>query len=156
MGPCFYWTTPYLSRAWLLGIGNTVRGLGTFLTGAANSFGTFLGARGVAAAGGSAQHPVGYNLLAGYFPKARGTILALNSSISNVGGLIAPRAAGGLLLIMGWRQIFFIVAFISVAMGIVYFFTAGRLVPPKSGGSLAVRNCCKAKLAISRFSATGI
>ena len=113
--------TPFLSRAWVLGIGNIVMGVGTFLTGASNSFGTFLGARAVAAVGGSAQHPVGYSLLAGYFPKARGTILALNSSISNVGGLMAPLAAGGLLLIMGWQQIFFIVAFISVAMGMVYF-----------------------------------
>ena len=119
--------TPFLSRAWLLGIGNIVMGVGTVLTGASNSFGTFLGARAVAAVGGSAQHPVGYSLLAAYFPKARGTILALNSSISNVGGLIAPLAAGGLLLIMGWQQIFFIVAFISVAMGMVYFFYSRRV-----------------------------
>ncbi len=96
-------------------------GVGTLLTGASNSFGTFLGARAVAAVGGSAQHPVGYSLLAGYFPQARGTILDLNSSISNVGGLVAPLTAGGLLLIMGWQQIFFIVAFISVAMGMLYF-----------------------------------
>ena len=113
--------TPFLSRARLLGAGSIVMGVGTLLTGASNSFGTFLGARAVAAVGGSAQHPVGYSLLAGYFPQARGTILALNSSISNVGGLVAPLTAGGLLLNMGWQQIFFIVAFISVAMGMLYF-----------------------------------
>ena len=121
--------TPFLSRTWLLGIGNVVLGIGTLLTGFAFSFGSFLGARAVADAGGSAQHPVGYSLLAGYFPKTRGMILALNSSISNVGGLVAPLTAGVLLLIMGWRQIFFIVAFISVAVGMVYFLYGKKVDP---------------------------
>ena len=130
--------TPFLSRALLLGAGSIVMGVGTLLTGASNSFGTFLGARAVAAVGGSAQHPVGYSLLAGYFPQARGTILALNSSISNVGGLVAPLTAGGLLLIMGWQQIFFIVAFISVAMGMLYFLYSrkvGSLEDREASGS---------------------
>ena len=125
--------TPFLSRARLLGAGSIVMGVGTLLTGASNSFGTFLGARAVAAVGGSAQHPVGYSLLAGYFPQARGTILALNSSISNVGGLVAPLTAGGLLLIMG-----FIVAFISVAMGMLYFLYSrkvGSLEDREASGS---------------------
>ena len=124
--------TPFVSRTWLLSIGNIVLGIGTLLTGFAFSFGSFLGARAVAAAGGSAQHPVGYSLLAGYFPRTRGAILALNSSISNVGGLVAPLAAGGLLLILGWRQIFFVVAFISVAVGMVYFLY-GKKVDPAGG-----------------------
>ena len=66
--------TPFLPRAWILGIANVIMGLGTLVTGFTTSFGTFLGARAVAAVGGSAQHPVGYSLLAGYFPKARGAI----------------------------------------------------------------------------------
>ena len=58
--------TPFIPRAWILGIGNIVLGLGTFATGTVQTFGGFLGARGVAAAGSSAQHPVGGSLLASY------------------------------------------------------------------------------------------
>ncbi|MFQ6029422.1 MAG: MFS transporter [Dehalococcoidia bacterium] len=121
--------TPFLPRAWILGITNVIMGLGTLATGFATSFNTFLGARAVAAVGGSAQHPVGYSLLAGYFPRARGAIIALNSSASNVGGLVAPLVAGALLLIMGWRQVFMIVALVSVAMGLVYFLFRKQVAP---------------------------
>ena len=48
----------------------------------------------------STQHPVGYSLLAGYFPSARGKIIGLNSSISNVGSLLAPLTVGAMLVIM--------------------------------------------------------
>lgn len=125
--------TPFLPRAWILGIANVIMGLGTLATGFATSFGTFLGARSVAAVGGSAQHPVGYSLLAGYYPKSRGAILALNSSISNIGGLLAPLAAGGLLLVLGWRQVFMIVALVSVAMGLLYFLFRKQVVPADNG-----------------------
>ena len=93
--------TPFIPRAWLLGIGNIVLGVGTLLTDFTQNFSGFLGARAVASAVASAQHPVGYSLLAGYFPKARGTIIALNSSISNIGSVLAPLAAAALLLIIG-------------------------------------------------------
>ena len=109
--------TPFVPRAWLLGIGNIVLGLGTFATGWVGSFGEFVVTRTVSAAGGSAQHPVGSSLLVGYFPRTRGTILALNTSISNVGSLLSPLAAGAMLLIMDWRNIFMIVATLSLAMG---------------------------------------
>ncbi|RUA03519.1 MAG: hypothetical protein DSY88_05370 [Candidatus Poseidoniales archaeon] len=56
-------------------------------------------------------------LLAGYFPATRGKIIALNSSVSNVGSLLAPITAGAMLLIMDWRQVFMIVTFMSLAMG---------------------------------------
>lgn len=121
--------TPFFRRTWLLGIGNIVLGLGTLATGFVNSFGAFLGTRGVASVGASAQHPVGYSLLAGYFPTARGRIIALNSSVSNVGGLLAPITAAGMLLIMGWRQVFIIVAFMSIAMGLAYFLFRNRGAP---------------------------
>ena len=87
----FYgFATPFLPRTWILGIGNLVLGFGTLATGFVNSFGGIISTRGVASVGASAQHPVGYSLLAGYFPSARGKIIGLNSSISNVGSLLAP------------------------------------------------------------------
>src|SRR5262249_49290977 len=66
-------------------------------------------------------------LLSGYFPRRRGMILALNNSLANVGSLLAPLAAGLLLVFMGWRQIFMVVALLSIVMGIVYFLFSDRV-----------------------------
>ena len=99
------------------------------LTGFTQNFGGSLRARAVASAGNSAQHPVGYSLLAGYSPKSRGAIIALNSSISNIGSLLAPLAAAALLSIVGWRQIFFLVVFLSIATGTAYFLFWKRVAP---------------------------
>ena len=132
----FYgFATPFLPRTWLLGIGNLVLGLGTFATGFVNSFGGIVATRGVASVGASAQHPVGYSMLAGYFPNARGKIIGLNSSISNVGSLLAPLTAGAMLVIMGWRQVFMIVASLSIAMGLIYFLFRKRVDPATSQAS---------------------
>jgi MFS family permease len=119
--------TPFLPRAWLLGIGNIVLGLGTLATGWVGSFSGFLGTRAVASAGASAQHPVGSSLLVGYFPRKPGTVLALNTSISNIGSLLAPLVAAAMLLIMDWRHIFMIVASLSIAMGAAYFLFRKRV-----------------------------
>jgi FSR family fosmidomycin resistance protein-like MFS transporter len=113
--------TPFSRRSHLLGIGNVILGVGTLFTGMVNSFGLFVLARSVTSIGSSAQHPVGASLLSGYFPRNRGAILALNSSIANVGSLMAPAVAGVLLLWLGWRQVFFVVAVLSLLMGSVYF-----------------------------------
>ena len=129
--------TPFIPRAWLLGLGNIVLGLGTLATGWVGSFNGFVVTRAVSAAGASAQHPVGSSLLVGYFPRTRGTVLALNTSISNIGSLLSPLVAGAMLLIMDWRNIFMIVATLSVAMGVTYFLFRNRLGnstdEPKSG-----------------------
>jgi MFS transporter, FSR family, fosmidomycin resistance protein len=118
---------PFMKRSSLLGIGNFGIAIGTVMSGLVGNFTGFLVARCIASAGSSAQHPVGSSLLAGYFPKNRGMILALNSSIASVGGLLAPAIAGLLLIVLGWREIFFAVAILSVAMGIVYFLLADRM-----------------------------
>lgn len=113
--------TPFVKRTWILGIGNLVLGVGTAASGFVGSFGGLVGTRGIAAIGASAQHPVGYSLLSGYFPNSRGTVIALNSSVSNIGSLLAPLLAAAMLLVMDWRDVFKIVALFSVAMGLVYF-----------------------------------
>ena len=113
--------TPFFSRCKLLGFGNLGIALGTLLSGLAGSYPMLIVARGVASIGSSAQHPVGYSILASYFPANRGAVMALNTSISNVGTLVATPLATVLLLVLGWRQIFFVVAIASVVMGLVYF-----------------------------------
>ena len=124
--------TPFVSRCKLLGLGNLGIALGTLLSGLAPSYPTMIVARGVASIGSSAQHPVGYSILASYFPKNRGAVMALNTSVSNVGTLVATPLATALLLIMGWRQIFFVVTIASVVMGVVYFFFRDYGMPNRS------------------------
>jgi len=119
-----------------LGIGNLVLGVGTAASGFVGSFGGLVGTRSIAAMGASAQHPVGYSLLSGYFPNTRGTIIALNSSVSNIGSLLAPLLAAAMLLVMDWRDVFKIVALFSVAMGLVYFVYR----PPAAAATSAPRS----------------
>jgi MFS family permease len=112
--------TPFFSRCKLLGFGNLGIALGTLLSGLAGSYPMMIVARGVASIGSSAQHPVGYSILASYFPHNRGAVMALNTSVSNVGTLVATPLATALLLVLGWRQIFFVVTIASVVMGVIY------------------------------------
>src|SRR5437867_3586342 len=125
--------TPFVSRCKLLGFGNLGIALGTLMSGLAGTFPMLTVARGVASIGSSAQHPVGYSILSSYFPKNRGAVMALNTSVSNVGTLIATPLATAMLLVMGWRQIFFVVTFASVIMGLVYFFFRDYGAPSRAG-----------------------
>jgi len=125
--------TPFFSRCKLLGLGNLGIALGTFMSGLASSYPAMVVARGVASIGSSAQHPVGYSILASYFPNNRGAVMALNASVSNVGTLVATPLATALLLIMGWRRIFFVVTIASVVMGLVYFFFRDYGMPTRAG-----------------------
>jgi MFS family permease len=129
--------TPFFSRCKLLGFGNLGIALGTLMSGLAPSYSAMVVARGVASVGSSAQHPVGYSILASYFPKSRGAVMALNTSVSNVGTLVATPLATVLLLVMGWRPIFFFVTIASVVMGLVYFLFRDYGVPNRSGSGRA-------------------
>src|SRR5262245_18922915 len=111
--------TPFFSRCKLLGFGNLGIALGTLMSGLAGSFPMLIVARDVASVGSSAQHPVGYSILASYFPKNRDAVMALNTNVSNVGTLIATRLTTAMLLVINWRQIFFMVSLVSVIMNLV-------------------------------------
>jgi len=125
--------TPFVSRCKLLGFGNLGIAMGTLMSGLAGTYPMLIVARGVASIGSSAQHPVGYGILASYFPKNRGAVMALNTSASNVGTLVATPLATAMLMIMGWRQIFFVVTVASLVMGLVYFFFRDYGAPGRSG-----------------------
>jgi MFS transporter, FSR family, fosmidomycin resistance protein len=129
--------TPFVSRCKVFGGGNVGIALGTLMSGLAGSFPLLVVARGVAAIGSSAQHPVGYSILASYFPNNRGAMIALNTSASNVGTLIATPLATALLLCMSWRAIFLVVTLVSLIMGLVYFFFRDYGTPSRVGSGRA-------------------
>jgi predicted MFS family arabinose efflux permease len=125
--------TPFVSRCKILAWGNFGIAIGTFMSAMAGSYPMMVLARSVAGTGSSAQHPVGYSILASYFPKSRGSVIAINTSASNVGTLLATPIATAMLLIMGWREIFYIVAFLSVIMGVIYILFKDYGAPDRSG-----------------------
>ena len=125
--------TPFVPRFQLLGISSLIYALGTFLSGAAWSFLSFLTIRCFASAGSSAMHPVGSSLLASYFRERRGAVLALNNTISQLGNIMAPVIGGFLLIAIGWRSTFFTVAALSVLMALAYFFLRDRVRDPARG-----------------------
>jgi MFS transporter, FSR family, fosmidomycin resistance protein len=125
--------TPFISRCKVLGLGNVGIALGTLMSGLAGSYPMLIVARGVAAIGSSAQHPVGYSILASYFPKNRGTVIAMNTSASNVGTLVATPLATALLLFLSWRSIFMVVTLASLIMGLVFFFFRDYGAPSRVG-----------------------
>jgi DHA1 family inner membrane transport protein len=133
----FGFVTPFFSRCKILGASNFVMALGTVLSGLAMGYPTMVVARCVAALGSSAQHPVGYSILASYFPTRRGSAIALNTTAGSIGTLVATPLATGMLLLMGWREIFYIVAFASLVMGVVYFLFRDYGAPDRSGSGKA-------------------
>ena len=129
--------TPFVSRCKVLGFGNFGIALGTLLSGLAGSYPMLVVARSIASIGSSAQHPVGYSILASYFPRNRAAVMALNTSASNIGTLVATPLATAMLLVMGWRSIFFIITFASLVMGLVYFFFRDYGAPNRTGSGKA-------------------
>lgn len=111
----------FVGRGVLLGVGNIILALASFGLGFAQSYPYLVTWITVRSAGASAQHPVGATILVSYYPKQRARVLGFHQSAGNVGGWIAPIVASFLLLVMGWRQIFWIVAIPSLLMGLAYF-----------------------------------
>ena len=144
----FYgFATPFMRRTWLLGIGNLVLGLGTLATGFVGSFGALLGTRGLAAAGGQRPTSSGIQHAGGIFPGNSGQNNCLEQQCLQRGQLVGADNCGGMLLIMDWRQVFMIVAVMSLAMGLVYFvFRSPRVSAEETPGS------SKAKLIQGRAS----
>lgn len=112
----------FFPRSILLGIGNVVLGFFVVLTGFAQSVFQVGVLRGFAGVGSSVQHPVGSAVLVSYFEKARGRVLTLHHSAGNLGALLAPAVAGGLLYFTDWRTVFIVVAVPNILMGLCYFF----------------------------------
>ncbi len=125
--------TPFVSRCKILGFANFGIALGTFMSGIAGTFPFLVVARCVSSVGSSAQHPVGFSILSSYFPKSRGSAIAINNSASNVGTLVATPLATAMLIVLGWRQIFFVVAFASIIMGGIYLLFRDYGAPNRAG-----------------------
>jgi len=121
--------TQFFKRAVVLGVGNIVFGLATSLTGSAQSFGQVVVFKAASGAGSSPQHVVGATMLSTWFESARGRALALHSTAGNIGTLIAPLLAAGLLSFLDWRMVFLLIGIPSICIGISYFLLRETVQP---------------------------
>ena len=92
-------------RAQVLAVSMALIGVGYFLVSISPTYTLILAALVLASAGSSLWHPPALGLLAQRFPRRRGLFISLHRSTGNIGDVIGPLAAGGLLLVVGWRWI---------------------------------------------------
>jgi len=92
-------------RAQVLAISMALIGVGYFLVSISPTYTLILAALVLASAGSSLWHPPALGLLAQRFPRRRGLFISLHRSTGNIGDVIGPLVAGGLLLVLGWRWI---------------------------------------------------
>ncbi|MBV9600109.1 MAG: MFS transporter [Chloroflexi bacterium] len=126
--------TPFVRRSYVLAFGNVVMSVGTLLTSLVGSFPGLVITRTVYSVGASAQHPIGSSLLSGYFPRSRGSVLALNSSIAAVGSLLPAPLAALLLALYGWRAAFVLGALAAMVMAVGYLVRPDRRHAEAAGG----------------------
>jgi len=115
----YAFTTRYVPRRYLLGIGGLVFGLGFAAQGLAQSFGAFAVTSIVSRIGGSPQHPVGNGLLAEQFPpERRGFAISAHISGGNVGTVFVALFGPVLLATLGWRGVSVIVGLPAALVGL--------------------------------------
>jgi MFS transporter, FSR family, fosmidomycin resistance protein len=143
---------PYIRRAVILGAGNVLLGLSVFATGFASAYPHLLTTRILGGVGSSPQHPVGSTMLASYYQKARGRALAFHSTAGNLGSLVGPLLAAMAIGYLGWRGVFWMLGFLGILMGAIFFTFRDTLRPaapdkPRSKltplGWSAYRKCLK-------------
>lgn len=89
----------------LLGLGTALVGAGYLFAGASAGFATLVVALLIGGIGASVQHPIAANLVAQAFsgPRSRSALARYNFS-GDLGKMVFPAAAAGLLTVLAWRQ----------------------------------------------------
>lgn len=113
--------TRFARRFHILGIGNVLAFVGTIFMAISQSFGHLVIGRMFRALGTCTYHPVGGAIMATSFPNDRAKALGLFDTAGNIGNLIAPLMVGGLLHVLGWRSVLFILGIPFIITGILCF-----------------------------------
>jgi MFS transporter, FSR family, fosmidomycin resistance protein len=112
--------TRWIARPLLLGGGQLLFGAGLLLSSLANGVPQLLGAISAARVGASPQHPVGNAVLSDAFPaERRGFAISAHISGGNVGTILVPFIAGGLLAVFGWQGTLALFGVPSIVIGLI-------------------------------------
>jgi len=108
-----------IARHILLGLGNILLSLGTFLTGIAHSFIHFLCFRTVANIGVAPQHPMGTAIVSEKFDeKSLGRAIGIHYGIAYLGNIIGPLFMTFLVATLGWRKTLFVFSIPALIVGL--------------------------------------
>jgi len=109
-----------IARHILLGFGNVLLSLGTFLMGIAQSFIHFLCSRTVANIGVAPQHPMGTAIVSEKFDeKSLGRAIGIHYGVAYLGNIIGPLFMSFLISVLGWRKPLFIFSIPAFIVGLV-------------------------------------
>ena len=113
--------TRFARRFQILGVGNALAFIGTIFMALSQNFGHLVIGRAFRALGTCTYHPVGGAIMAASFPNDRAKALGLYDTAGNIGSLIAPLLVGGLLHVLGWRSVLFILGAPFIITSILCF-----------------------------------
>ena len=124
-------------QAQVLAISMAMIGIGYFLVSVAPTFSLILAALLIASAGSALWHPPALGLLSQRFPERRGLFISLHRSTGNIGDMIGPLIAGGLLVWLSfsgsWRWIMGGGTPMLLLLAVLIFFVLRNVAGPRSG-----------------------
>ena len=114
----FGYVSRVVPRKALIGVGNLIVALATFLTATAVTFLPWLGWSALRGVGGAPQHPAGNSILTdSYGPRRRGFAIAAHVAGGNIGTLLVPILGAALIKIYGWQPTLIVFALPGLATG---------------------------------------
>ena len=114
------WTSRYLRRRTIIGLGGIGMGLSLGCMALAQTFAQFGGAMIFGRIASSAQHPLANSLLSDWYePERRGRAFSIHFSGGNVGSVITPIIAGYLITRFGWHMSLYALMLPGIAFGII-------------------------------------
>ncbi len=114
----FGYISRVVPRKVLIGVGNLIVALATFLTATAVTFVPWLGWSALRGVGGAPQHPAGNSILTdSYGPRRRGFAIAAHVAGGNIGTLLVPIVGAAIIKYYGWQPALIVFALPGLAAG---------------------------------------
>jgi ABC-type branched-subunit amino acid transport system ATPase component/predicted MFS family arabinose efflux permease len=111
-----------VKRVWLLRAGAMVAQAGVALAGVQGSVGGLAGCRAITGVGSSLGEPVGFPLLADYYPpRTRGRVMSSFMTLRVIGAMGGFLIGSSLGTLVGWRLTFVIFGCVTGAISLTYF-----------------------------------
>lgn len=127
-----------IARQVILGVGNILLAIGTFVTGLSNSVYDFLGGRVISNIGTAPTHPMGTAILSTKFEDRRiGWALGVHYGLAYIGNIVGPIFMTFLAVMFNWRFSLFMFAIPPLAVGltIIWYLSEGRKMTVHTEGS---------------------
>ncbi len=133
-----------IARNALMGLGNLLLSLGTFLTSLSQGLLSFIGARTVSNIGVAPQHPMGTAIISEKFDrKSIGRAIGIHFGLAYIGNIIGPLFMTLLAIAVGWRNtlVIFSVPALVVGLTVIWYLNGDKdmVSQPKERNGLSLR-----------------